>query len=623
MKNALPAALFLPLLSSLVLMFFGNRFKRNTVSWIACTSLFFSFLLFTALFVFWIQSGGLPEKTTLYQWIPVRGIEADFTLYLDTLSLLMALVITGVGFLIHVYSVGYTDHEKDYGRFFACLNFFVFSMLLLILGGHLLVLFLGWEGVGLASYLLIGYWYDRKSAAEASAKAFVVNRVGDFGFLIGVLLVFTLFGTGDIQSILGRANEVLGSGSSLTILLTLLFFWGAVGKSAQLPLHTWLPDAMEGPTPVSALIHAATMVTAGVYLVVRLNPIYSLAPETLMVIGTIGAITALYAALTAVGQTDLKRVLAYSTVSQLGYMFLACGVGAYFAAMFHLTMHAFVKALLFLSAGNVVHMLHGETEMKNMGGLRKIFTKTHWLFLIGVLALSGIPPLAAFFSKEEILAQGYHAGFTVLYLIGLFTGALTAFYLTRAYCLAFVKEKKEGNPLPAGVVEAPSIMLWPVSILAVLSIIGGGIGFSFGHTSLLGSFLEASHIQNSGPEENLFLDPMTYLAIFGAVFGVIVAFSVYIWMGVGTVGIGFLKSGFYVDWIYEKAIVQPLRGISLFITRVLEPRVFSGSLDVAALGVGTSAKILQRFQSGQIRSYVAWIVFGSVLLIVYFAYQEA
>ncbi|MDP1834718.1 MAG: NADH-quinone oxidoreductase subunit L [Chlamydiales bacterium] len=609
MVNALVLALFLPLFGFLVISATSSWIGRRAVAVIACGTLLISFLIFVHLLI----SYDGPQHVTLFHWIPVKFIDAEFALHLDSLSLLMTLIITGVGFLIHVYSVGYMEHEEDFARFFACLNFFVFAMLLLVLAANLLLLFVGWEGVGLASYLLIGYYYTRTSAAHAATKAFVINRVGDFGFLLGLLLTFTLFGTSDIATINLQAGQQYAIGAPIITLLTLLFFVGATGKSAQIPLHTWLADAMEGPTPVSALIHAATMVTAGVYLVVRLHPIYELAPDTLMVVGTIGTATALFAALCAIGQTDLKRVLAYSTVSQLGYMFLACGIGAYYAAMFHLTMHAFVKALLFLSAGSVVHGLNGATNMDHMGGLSKVFTKTHWLFLIGVLALSGIPPLAAFFSKDLILEQSYATKHYVLFFIGLVTAIITGFYLVRAYCLTFTGEPRLQPHVFKAAHEAPAIMLTPVTLLAILSIGGGLLGFA------LKEFLAESGVTLAVQEHGFELSIPMVLALVGAIAGVVIGAIVYT-RKVERLSppLPVLKRAFFIDDLYWNGIAVPLRALGNVITRFFEPKVFDGSITVAAESAQDLSQNLQQLQSGQIRSYVAWIVMGTAYLLFYF-----
>ncbi len=615
--------LFLPLIGFLLLTALSNKIERHQAGWIACSTIFISFLSFVFLLAVYLNSGMKAQSMTLFSWVPFSGIQADFTLHLDSLSLLMTLIITGIGFLIHVYSIGYMDHEESFARYFAFLNFFVFSMLLLVLAGHLLVLFVGWEGVGLASYLLIGFWYNRTSAAQAATKAFVMNRIGDLGFLLGLLLTFYLFGTGNIAEISERAGQQFAVGAPILTLMTLFYFIGATGKSAQLPLYSWLPDAMEGPTPVSALIHAATMVTAGIYLIVRMHAIFVLAPMTLQIVGVVGAVTSLFAALCAVGQTDLKRVLAYSTVSQLGLMFLACGAGAFYSAMFHLTTHAFIKALLFLSAGNVVHMMHGETEMKKMGGLAKVFPKTHWLFLIGVLALAGIPPFAAFFSKDLILEQEHLAGYDTLFYIGLAASILTGFYLMRAYCLTFTgKPRLDENELKT-VKEAPSIMVVPVSILAFLAIFGGLLGYTFKQSPLLESFLSEVGITPFEAElrSGFVLTPETWVAIIGSLLGVGLSALIYT-RYTDRIGkpLAFLKNAFYVDDLYEHLFVIPLKALGRFIVSFLEPQFFDGIVRGIVKAIQGTAQWMQGLQSGQIRSYMAWVVLGSVLLIVYLVF---
>lgn len=623
MQYAVYLGLFLPLISFIFLALSANKIGRLLAGIIGCTSILISFICFASILYHYTSHDFQPQLYTLYKWIPIEEINADFSLRIDPLSLLMTMIITGVGFLIHVYSNGYMDHDKDYARFFALLNFFVFAMLLLVLAGNLLLLFVGWELVGLASYLLIGFWYHKTSAAEAATKAFVMNRIGDAGLLTGLLLTFTLFGTSDYAEIFQKAGQGFAVGAPILVALTLLYFVGSTGKSAQIPLHTWLPDAMEGPTPVSALIHAATMVTAGVYLVVRMHPVFTLAPTTLQIIGTIGGVTSLFAAICATAQTDLKRVLAYSTVSQLGLMFLACGVGAFYAAMFHLTTHAFVKGLLFLSAGNVVHMMHDETEMGKMGGLHKIFTKTHWLFLIGALALSGVPPLAAFFSKDMILEQDYETGFKAFFILGLTASILTAFYMTRAYILTFWGkpnlDEKHFNALK----EAPAVMLIPVSILGILAVIGGALGFCFNcTTSILEGFLNEVGVKLAVPEElgwHFFFSPETLISIAGALLGVGTATYFYTkYKDKLGENIQLFKNSLYIDQIYDTIFTQPLKAFSKFIDDVIEPTVFQGSINFMTKTTQNIAKSLQQVQSGIIRSYVAWMVLGSVLLLVYF-----
>lgn len=615
-------ALFLPLAGFLTLMLSSNMISRKAAGTIACATVLASFICFTTLLISHFYTDSTPQNIELFHWISVDRINADFNLLVDPLSLLMALIITGVGFLIHVYSNGYMDHEEDFARYFAFLNLFVFAMLLLVLAGNLLLVFVGWEGVGLASYLLIGFWYSRPTAAAAATKAFVVNRIGDLGFLLALLLTFHLFGTTDIQQIIQQATAQFSSGAPILIVLTALLFIGAAGKSAQLPLHIWLPDAMEGPTPVSALIHAATMVTAGVYLIVRLHPIFILAPQTLHVIGAIGGITALFASLCALGQTDLKRVLAYSTVSQLGLMFLACGVGAFYAAMFHLTTHAFIKGLLFLSAGNIVHMMHGTTDMGQMGGLSKKFPITRWLFLIGVLALSGIPPLAAFFSKDLILEQEYLAGFETLFYIALTASILTGVYLTRAYCLTFTGKPRLDERKFNEIHEAPKVMVIPVSILAFLSVFGGLLGFAFGKTPILESFLaEVGVTLANKPQTPFLLTPETLLSVAGAVLGVCMSALVYT-VFVNKLGspLTILRKSFFIDELYQALFVNPLEKISRLISKVIEPDVFGEAIVLIGKNTQKAAKKLQNIQSGQVRSYAAWMALGAVFIMAYLVF---
>jgi len=614
--------LFLPLLSSLILMLSSFKIGRRTTGIIGCTSIFLSFVCFSLLLHAYNIEWLTPQHLTLFDWIPVKGIDADFTLYIDPLALVMTLIITGVGFLIHVYSVGYMEHDKDFARFFAYMNFFVFSMLLLVLAGHLLLLFVGWEGVGLASYFLIGFWYERPVAAAAAIKAFVVNRIGDLGLLLGLLLTFHLFGTGNIEEISKKATQMFAVGAPMMTLLTLLYFVGATGKSAQIPLQTWLPDAMAGPTPVSALIHAATMVTAGVYLVVRLHEIFILAPLTMDIIGIIGGVTALYASLCAVGQTDIKKVLAYSTVSQLGLMFLACGAGAFYAAIFHLTTHAFVKALLFLSAGNILHMAHEVTELEQMGGLAKKLPTTNWLFLIGVLALSGIPPLSAFFSKDFILEEEYLLGLTSLYYVGLCASILTGVYLTRAYYLAFQGQPRMERSLFDHLRDAPRVMLLPLFALAFLAIAGGSLGYAYGGISLLEDFLTGSGILDKIHNTGSLLTWETLVAVSGAFGGIIIT-----WIACSRLSAPYdsswkvLRKAFYIDEIYYMVFVLPLRGLATWIVAFFEPKVVDRIATIPADTTEATSITLQRTQSGQIRSYAAWMVIGTVVSLIYLVFE--
>jgi NADH-quinone oxidoreductase subunit L len=604
-EYALLLTLLIPLVSSIFLMGFSLRISERVVRIVGCSSILASFLLLVVLFLFDGDSIGSHHYV---DWIAIPLFHAPFTLHLDHVSQWMGLIITGVGFLIHVYSIGYMEEESALARYFACMNFFIFSMLLLVLADNLLLLFMGWEGVGAASYFLIGFWHQKKSAEQAAKKAFMINRIGDFGLLMGILLLLVSFGTLEIPELLKKATD----GGSLLTLATLLLFVGAVGKSAQLPLHSWLPDAMEGPTPVSALIHAATMVTAGVYLVVRMHPLFLLTPLTLTIVGWIGVLTALYAALTAVGQNDLKRVLAYSTMSQLGLMFVACGAGAFYAAMFHLTTHAFIKALLFLSAGNVLHGLHGENDMRKMGGLKKFLPQTNTLFLLGILALSGIPPLAAFFSKDLILAVEFSSGYYLLYGIGLAASLLTAFYLTRAYCMTFwgMAKAKEAH-------ESPRIMLYPIYVLAFLSLTGGLLGFSPHRLPFLEEYLKGLGLLDAekGFSDEFLLSPETWIAFFLSALSILLAWRLY--SKQEREAIPLFAQGFYLDTIGRAVFSKPAQWSALWIRESVEPTIVEGSLLASVGGVSFISKQLQRLQNGQIRSYVAWFAVGFALLLFY------
>ena len=431
--------LLFPLAGTVINGFLGKKLSKSIVGIIGCTAIGLAFILSLFVFIDLLQLA--PEhrvfEKNYFTWIGSGSFEAIAGLQADPLSVVMILMVSGVGFLIHVYSVGYMLDDDGFYRYFTYLNLFTFSMLLLVLANNFLLMFIGWEGVGLCSYLLIGYWFEKKSASSAGMKAFIVNRVGDFGFILAIMLIFVTFNTIDFTEVFHAAPEHLQMGGFVVTMITLLLFVGAIGKSAQIPLYTWLPDAMEGPTPVSALIHAATMVTAGVYMVVRCNVLYTLAPFSLTVVAVIGGVTALFAATIGLAQNDIKRVLAYSTVSQIGFMFLACGVGAYVAGIFHLVTHSFFKALLFLGAGSVIHGLGGEQDMRKMGGLRKYMPTTYKTFLIGTLAIAGIPPFAGFFSKDEVLLEAFTKGSLLIWGLGAFAALLTAFYMFRLLFMTF------------------------------------------------------------------------------------------------------------------------------------------------------------------------------------------
>lgn len=615
--------LLLPLIGFLTILLTSPWIGKKQTSFLACTTIFLSFCCFLALLIQYLFNGMHSFSFTLFQWISLKTVQVNVSFSLDSLALLMTMIITGIGFLIHLFSVGYMEHEEDFARYFACMNFFVFSMLLLVLAENMLLLFIGWEGVGLASYLLIGFWYHRPSAAAAAQKAFIVNRIGDLGFLLALLLSFSLFGTVSMGEMTHKMNQYAPDGIPTLTLLTLLYFVGATGKSAQIPLHTWLPDAMEGPTPVSALIHAATMVTAGVYLVVRLSALFALTPFSLYIVGFVGAVTALFAALCATSQTDLKRVLAYSTISQLGLMFLACGVGAYYAALFHLTTHAFVKGLLFLSAGNVVHMMQGTTNMERMGGLSNQLPKTRWLFLIGVFAMSGIPPLACFFSKDLILEQVSSEGYLLLFLLGLIASILTAYYLTRAYLLTFQGKPNLEPHILKTIKEAPSIMLLPVMALALLSAFGGiFLSISVGNKQLLENFLVQSGISDplSLPIHEMFLSPITWLSLLGSILGILAGYLIYRYFADSlNFSILFFKNGFLINEFYDRAVVYPLNRLSQSISDTVEP-LFNKMVGNSARLTDSISQIFQKMQNGQLRSYVAVMTIGMAGLIFYFIF---
>src|ERR1043165_7661203 len=473
----------LPLIGAAINGIFGKRLPKSVIATVGSATVGISFLIGLRAFIAMLGTTALPIVRDYFTWIQAGRFQAQFGFLLDHLSGLMILIVTGVGFLIHVYSAGYMSHEEGFYRYFAYLNLFVFFMLTLVLADNYLLMFVGWEGVGLCSYLLIGFWFTRESAADAGKKAFIVNRIGDFGFILGIILIYWTFERIDFTGVfarLGNANdfatEPLGSVGVLTT-IGLLLFVGAVGKSAQFPLYVWLPDAMEGPTPVSALIHAATMVTAGVYMVARSAALYNHAPGALLVIAVVGAFTALFAASIGLVQTDIKKVLAYSTVSQLGYMFLACGAGAYAAGIFHLMTHAFFKALLFLGAGSVIHGMGGIQDIRKMGGLRNGMPWTYRTFAVGTVAIAGIPPLAGFFSKDAVLwgAWNYAAYGRILWLVGIIAASFTSFYMFRVLILTFHGTARYGEDVDH-VHASPPSMLTPLAVLAIWSILAGLLG---------------------------------------------------------------------------------------------------------------------------------------------------
>jgi NADH-quinone oxidoreductase subunit L len=563
----------------------------------------------------------LPYVETLGSWITVGTLHIDFTFVLDQLSLVMLLVVTGVGFLIHIYSVGYMADDKGYARYFSYLNLFLFFMTVLVLAGNTLVMFIGWEGVGLASYLLVGFYFSKDSAANAGKKAFIVNRIGDFGFLIAMFLLLANFGSLSFTDIAAKltANPAWSGGVLTCIALCLML--GAAGKSAQLPLYVWLPDAMEGPTPVSALIHAATMVTAGVYLIARMHFLFDRAPLALAVIAIVGAATALFAATIALVQTDIKRVLAYSTISQLGYMFLGCGVAAYSAAIFHLMTHAFFKALLFLAAGAVIHACGGEQDLRNMGGLRKKLPVTFWTMTMGVIAIAGFPPWAGFFSKDAILYAAFQQGNLgkVLWFVGLLTAALTAFYMFRLWYLAFMGESRNTEAHPH---ESPWSMLGPMVILALLSLAGGWMGIQRFSTFL--APVTGAPVADAGSSSTEWI--LMAIAVLVAVEGWLIADKYYrrklsrpAELAASMPGpYNLLVHKYYVDEIYAAVIVKPLLAISTYVLGWVVDNAILGGLAWLLGGIATfSGALLQRWQSGNLRSYAAWLAAGAAALLLF------
>lgn len=614
---------------------------KSLVSWIGCGSVGFSFL--TSVLIFF-QLSALPAGERVMQkiafpWILSGDFHIDVGFLLDPLSSVMILVVSGVGFFIHVYSTGYMAEDKGYARYFSYLNLFTFFMLMLVLSNNFLLLYLGWEGVGLCSYLLIGFWYEKKSAADAGKKAFIVNRIGDFGFALGVMLIFWTFGSLNFSDVFQSAPQVLAAGGGLVTAMTLLLFMGAIGKSAQIPLYVWLPDAMEGPTPVSALIHAATMVTAGVYMVARCHALFILAPFTMGVVAVIGAATAMYAASIGLVQNDIKRVLAYSTISQLGYMFLACGVGAFAAGIFHLMTHAFFKALLFLSAGSVMHALSGELNMQKMGGLKKYLPVTFWCFLVGTLAISGIPLFSGFFSKDEILWRAFSSeqGHALLWLVGVFTAGLTAFYMFRLFFMTFMGKSRMDPQVEAHVHESPKSMTIPLVVLAVLSLIGGyvGIPVSLGGSNRFEGFLAsvfepgratAHEVSHQVPSAEYIL---MVISIAVVLVSILVASRFYL-KGLGiprrlaeryNFPYRVLFNKYYVDELYAEVVVNPLLNLALFLWKQFDVLVIDGAANGIAYLVKGVGSVIRRAQTGYLRNYVLSLIFGAMLILIYFVFR--
>jgi NADH-quinone oxidoreductase subunit L len=632
----------LPLAGAAINGFLGKKSSRQAVSTVG---LFFSGAAFAWALVVAARfsSLALPHHEFVAHWIRSGTFTADFSLYLDQLSLVMLLVVTGVGFLIHIYSVGYMWDDPSYYRFFAYLNLFMFFMLTLVLADNYLLMFIGWEGVGLASYLLIGFWFTKDSAASAGKKAFIVNRIGDFGFLIGLFLLIQHFNSLDFTKVFASVTNLPPGATTETLLTTvgILLMVGACGKSAQIPLYVWLPDAMEGPTPVSALIHAATMVTAGVYMVSRSHVIFQGAPSALTVVAIIGTLTAFFAATIGIAQTDIKKILAYSTVSQLGYMFMACGVGAFSAGIFHLMTHAFFKGLLFLAAGSVIHAVGGEQDMRKMGGLRSYIPWTFMTMGIATLAIAGIPPLAGFWSKDEILWKAYSQGSWVYWLIGVITAFITSFYMFRLLYMTFFGDYhgahvdnhgqashthgEHGHGEPH---ESPKVMLVPLMILAALSLVGGlvGIGNRFEH--FLAPVFGAPETVDAATEA---ASHGTELLLMGISVGVALlgwwlAYLLYNKRPELPEKIARSLDGlyeavvhkYYIDELYAAIFVKPLiDGSTRILWQGVDRKVIDDTVNDAADGARHVSDRVRHMQSGNLRSYAGWIAAGSAVVIAY------
>jgi NADH-quinone oxidoreductase subunit L len=605
----------LPLAGAVLLLLAGKPLSR-VAGGLAAALVGASFVVGVLVWMGMPESGQ-PVTVRLFDWISVGSFEAPAELRVDPLSMVMVLTVTGIGFLIHVYSIDYMHGDPRYSRFFAYMNLFVFSMLTLVLSNNFVFLYVGWEGVGLCSYLLIAFWYERKAAADAGKKAFIVTRIGDTAMLIGIVLVFETFGSIEFGQVFGAAE---GLAESTATVIALLLFAGAVGKSAQLPLHTWLPDAMEGPTPVSALIHAATMVTAGVYLVARAFPIFEASEVALFAVAVVGLVTAVYAALSAAGQDDLKRVLAYSTISQLGYMFLAVGVGAFAVGIFHLVTHAFFKALMFLAAGSVMHAMDGEIDMTRLGGLRRPMPVTAAAFAVGGLALAGIPPLAGFFSKDQVLASTFEAGHTVLWIAGIVTAAITAFYVARATAMTFMgRPRHDKHPH-----EAPALMRIPMLVLAAGAVLAGLLGLS-ARTGAIHTFLEPVFGGERGATEaelsEFLLSTMaSAVALVGLALGLLVYGSRWVDWTALRMRLSWvhrtLEKGFFVDDVYGALLVLPGKAASAFTAYVFDQRVIDGAVNGLGETFRRLAGLGRRVQTGLVRSYALAFLLGAVALVL-------
>jgi len=615
---------FVPALSAFVLFLFGGKLGRKWIAFQACLAVLVAFLLSAAALPGLLESG--PVSKELFPWISADSFSAVAGFLFDRLSAVMVLVVTGVGFLIHVFSVGYMGKDRSPARYFGLLNLFTAFMLILVLASDLVLMFVGWEGVGLCSYLLIGFWFERPAAAAAGKKAFLVNRIGDAAFLVGMLLILTTAG----GSGFGVIHAAVARGAFSPAVATaaaLLLFAGATGKSAQVPLYVWLPDAMEGPTPVSALIHAATMVTAGVYMVCRMSPLFAASATASAVVAATGAATALFAATMALAENDIKRVLAYSTVSQIGYMFIGCGVGAYAAGMFHLVTHAFFKSLLFLAAGSIIHSLSGVQDVRKMGGLRKHLPRTFPVFLIGAAALSGVPFLSGFFSKDAILSRAYAEGNLFVWAAGLATAVLTALYMFRVVILVFYGRERFPQDAKEHIHESPPIMTVPLQVLAFFAAFVGLLG-------LPAVFAEKANVFSRflGPafphpaEQAMGVSTewaLLLLSTAAALAGIAGAYILYVrapgvpafMAGRFPRAIRALRRKYYVDEFYRAALITPIVRGSEVISRDFDLRVIDGAVNGSAAAVSTAGKWINVLQTGLIRDYALAFLLGAVVIL--------
>lgn len=623
-----------PLLGFLVNGLGRNTLSKSVVAFVGCLTVLASFAVSLGVFFELSASETKSFIIPIFDWISAGAVKIPFSFLIDPLSALMLLIITGIGFLIHLYSVGYMHHDSGFGKFFAYLNLFIFFMLLLVLGSNYVVMFIGWEGVGLCSYLLIGFWFTNPSYASAAKKAFIMNRIGDLGFLIAVFLIFTTFNSVEFAQVFPLAAN-MASGDSMLILITALLFVGAIGKSAQIPLFTWLPDAMAGPTPVSALIHAATMVTAGIYMIARSNILFTLAPETLAVVSIVGLATLFLAAAIAVSQTDIKKVLAYSTVSQLGYMFLGLGVGAYTGAFFHVITHAFFKALLFLGAGSVIHAMSNEQDMRNMGGLKKKLPITFLTMMIGTIAIAGLPPFSGFFSKDEILAHVYEHN-KIFWGIAVIGAMFTSFYMFRMMYLTFSGNFRGTSDQEHHLHESPASMTIPLIVLAVLSALGGIIGIPavLGGGHWLESFLAPVFAVSASKSATLALDHTTEyilmgVSVGGALIAMIYAYTRYVKQSHipaedrverGTLArLSYNK--FFIDELYNSLITRPLDALSGFFFRTIDKLGIDCIVNGLGKGAIESSKGFRLLQTGMVGFYIFMMVAGILALLFYSMYK--